>query len=95
MKLSEILQLKEAGYSAEEIQALASVITEEPEPAPVPAPAQNNYDDRFAAIEEQMKQMSDLIQKSAIRSTNITNTDQAAQPSLLSIANTILGGKES
>ena len=93
MKLSEILQLKEAGYSAEEIQALASVITEEPEkPEPVKAPA-NNYDDRFAAIEEQMKQMADLIQKNAIRSSDI-KTEQAAQPSLLSIANTILGGKD-
>lgn len=93
MKLSEILQLKEAGYSAEEIQALASVITEEPEPVQAPAPVQNNYDERFAAIEEQMKQMTDLIQKSAIRSSDI-KTDQAALPSLLSIANTILGGKD-
>ena len=93
MKLAEILQLKEAGYSAEEIQALASVITEEPEPAaPAPAPV-NNYDDRFAQIEEQMKQMADLIQKNAIRSSDI-KTEQAAQPSLLSIANTILGGTD-
>ena len=93
MKLSEILQLKEAGYSAEEIQALASVITEEPEkPEPVQAPA-SNYDERFAAIEEQMKQMSDLIQRNAIQSTNI-KADPEAQPSLLSIANTILGGTD-
>lgn len=93
MKLSEILQLKEAGYTAEEIQSLASVISEEPEPVteqPVPAA---NYDERFSAIEDQIKQMSELIQKNAIRSSNI-ETDKAAQPSLLSIANTILGGTD-
>ena len=94
MKLSEILQLKEAGYSAEEIQALASVITEEPEQPVQPAASVPNYDEKFAAIEDQMKQMAELIQRSAIRSSDI-KTDPAAQPSLLSIANTILGGKES
>lgn len=94
MKLSEILQLKEAGYSAEEIQALASVITEEPEPVQTPAAPAVNYDDRFKALEDQITQLNDVIQKQAIRSSDI-KTDAAAQPSLLSIANTILGGKDS
>lgn len=93
MKLAEVLQLKEAGYTAEEIQALANVITEEPEQTPAVAPAVN-YDDRFKNIEDQMAQLSSLIQQSAIRSSSINNVDQAAQPSLLSIANSILGGKE-
>lgn len=93
MKLSEVLQLKEAGYTAEEIQALANVITEEPEQTPAVAPPVN-YDDRFKSIEDQMAQLSSLIQQSAIRSSSINNVDQAAQPSLLSIANSILGGKE-
>ena len=93
MKLAEVLQLKEAGYTAEEIQALAHVITEEPEQTPAVAPAVN-YDDRFKNIEDQMAQLSSLIQQSAIRSSSINNVDQAAQPSLLSIANSILGGKE-
>ena len=93
MKLSEVLQLKEAGYTAEEIQALANVITEEPEAAADAAAPAVNYDERFSAIEEQLKQMSESIQKTAIRSTSIDSV-KADQPSLLSIANTILGGKE-
>lgn len=92
MKLSEILQLKEAGYTAEEIQSLASVITEEPEAPAVQQIPAVNYDEKFTAMEKQISDLTELIQKQAIRSSDI-KTETSAQPSLLSIASSILGGE--
>lgn len=91
MKLSDVMQLKEAGYTAEEIQQLANVITEEPA-APTPAAPATDYSEKIAKLEEQLKQMTEMIQQQAIRSTTIAPTQDPGL-TLQSITNSILGGK--
>ena len=91
MKLSDVMQLKEAGYTAEEIQQLANVITEEPT-APAPAAPATDFTEKIAKLEEQLKQMNEMIQQQAIRSTNIAPTQDPGL-TLQSITNSILGGK--
>lgn len=87
MKLTELLQLKDAGYTAEEIVSLASVIDKDEAPAPAPAPAQAP-----APAPEQDKQkfptadeIARAIQAQNIRSSAITGNNKGPDDYLAQI----------
>lgn len=83
MNVSELIKLIDAGYTKEEIQAMAAPAPEpdpapdpEPKPAPDPAPAPAQ-DETMAAM---LKEMQDL--KKAVFAMNVMNAEMPAPKSV-------------
>lgn len=94
MRIEDVLKLKEAGFSAEEISQLAPSIKEE-EPAPVQAapeikqPEVVDHSEEITALKSQIEQLQTDIRKALIRQTSIP---EQATDTMADIAATILNG---
>lgn len=94
MKLEEIIKLIDAGYTKEDIQALAAP-DPEPDPAPAPAtdpapaPATDPAPNDMSAMLQELKDL-----KKAVYAMNIMNTDIPAPKSVDDIlAEAMKGGR--
>lgn len=83
MNVSELIKLIDAGYTKEEIQAMAAPDptpdpTQDPEPKPAPEPAPAPAQDETMAA--MLKEMQDL--KKAVFAMNVMNAEMPAPKSV-------------
>ena len=76
MRIEDLMKLVNAGFTKDEIKAIAGTSETDPEPAPAPdpapapapdpapAPEANNYGDAITQLTAQVSQLTTLVQKS-------------------------------
>lgn len=91
MKLEDVLKLKEAGFTAEEISTLAPSIKEDVIITPAPkAQTEKVESPDYAGLNAKLDKLAEQVQALAIRNTSVDAPKDATLPD---IAKSILGGK--
>ena len=80
MKIEQITALKDAGFTAEQIVALAPILTEEPpkpEP-PKPEPEKSPMEEMMVAMHKQFEDMLKAVQGAMINGSRQAETEMTA-----------------
>lgn len=82
-KIEDILQLKEAGFTAEEITSLLGVITHEEPKAEEPKPVEVIKDDKGDKLYDRIGELITKIEANAIGSTSIPKSENKSAEDIL------------
>ena len=91
MKIEQITALKDAGFTAEQIVALAPILTEEPPKPEPPKPEQKQepekspMDEMMSAMQKQFQDMMKAVQGAMINVSRQTDTEMTAEDVAASI----------
>ena len=85
MKIEQITALKDAGFTAEQIVALAPILTEEPpkpepekKPEQKPEPEKSPMEEMMSAMQKQFQDMMKAVQGAMINGSRQTDTVMTA-----------------
>lgn len=90
MNVSDILTLAKAGFTAEQIGKLmqigapAPVPAPAPAPVPAPAPAQDNTQEQFDKVFQQIANLTGIVQKGNLQNTQVDNSKTLTAEDVLS-----------
>lgn len=94
MNVSDILTLAKAGFTAEQIGKLmqidapapapAQAPAPTPAPAPAPAPAQDNTQEQFNKVFQQIANLTGIVQKGNLQSAQVDNSKTLTAEDVLS-----------
>lgn len=82
-KIEDILQLKEAGFTAEEITSLLGVITHEEPKIEEPKSVETVKDDKGDKLYDRIGELITKIEANAIGSTNIAKSENSNAEDIL------------
>ena len=83
MKIEQITALKDAGFTAEQIVALAPLMTEDP-PKPEP-PKKSPMEEMMSTMQKQFEDMVKAVQGAMINGSRQTETEMTAEDVAASI----------
>lgn len=92
MNVSDILTLAKAGFTAEQIGKLMQIgapapvpaPAPAPVPAPAPAPAQDNTQEQFDKVFQQIANLTGIVQKGNLQNTQVDNSKTLTAEDVLS-----------